>query len=67
MDNIFDDLLTDMLRITAVHVQNQGIKLDGILKETIDKSTPDEIANTEIALLNADYQLKEIEAKDGNK
>jgi len=64
MNNIFDDLLSNMLRITAVHVQNQGVKLDGILKEAIEKSTPDEIANTEIALLNAEYDL---EAKDGNK
>ena len=64
MNNIFDDLLSNMLRITAVHVQNQGVKLDGILKEAIEKSTPDEIANTEIALLNAEYDL---EVKDGNK
>ena len=58
-----EDIKTLLLRTIAVDANQRQIPLTGTLKKIFDDSTPDEIANTEIALLNAEYDLKS-EAKD---
>ena len=60
MNSLFDGLQNSLLRIAAIDMQNKGINLTGKLKEIVDKSTPDQIAETEIELVNSEYILKEI-------
>lgn len=54
------DIKTIILQTIAVDAANRGIPLSGVLKETYEKMTPDEIANEEIKVLNAEYELEEI-------
>lgn len=61
------DFQKELLRIVAIDAANRGINLQGEFKKVIEESTPDEIANTEIALVNAEYELKTLEAKDVTK
>jgi len=60
MNSLFDGLQNSLLRIAAIDMQNKGINLTGKLKEIVDKSTPDQIAETEIELANSEYILEEI-------
>ena len=60
MNSLFDGLKNNLLRIAAIDMQNKGINLTGKLKEIVDKSTPDQIAETEIELVNSEYILEEI-------
>jgi len=60
MNSLFDGLQNSLLRIAAIDMQNKGINLTGKLKEIVDKSTPDQIAETEIELVNSEYILEEI-------
>jgi len=41
-------------------MQNKNIQLPEVLKNVLDKSTTEEIAETEINLVNAEYQINDL-------
>ena len=54
------DLLKEILRIQAVNLQRKNISLSNIHKEILAESTEKQILETEINLIEADYQLEGI-------